>query len=109
MLAVILALALASPQAPAAPAPQAAPAAKARVQVFLDCKDECFGDYLREEIEFVDWVRDRENGDVHVLVTGTTTGGGGREYSVQMMGLRTFAGRDQTLKAITETGDPEDV
>ena len=109
MLAVVLALVLAAPQAPTVPAPQPAPSVRARLQVFLDCKAECFDDYLREEIEFVDWVRDRENGDVHVLVTSTTTGGGGREYSVQMMGLRTFAGRDQTLKAITETGDPEDV
>ena len=100
MLAVVLALFLSVPQAPAA---------QVRVQVFIDCNGECFADYLREEIEFVDFVRDRENADVHVLISDATTGGGGREYGVQMIGLRTFAGRDQTLKAVTNTGDPEEI
>jgi hypothetical protein len=100
MLALVLALFLAVPQAPAA-----AP----RLQVFIDCNGECFTDYLREEIEFVDFVRDRENADVHVLITNINTGSGGREYSVQLIGLRKLAGRDHTLKAVTNTGDPEDV
>ena len=100
MLAVVLALCLSVPQAPAA---------QVRVQVFIDCNGECFADYLREEIAFVDFVRDRENADVHVLISDTTTGGGGREYGVQMIGLRTFAGRDQALKAVTNTGDPEEI
>lgn len=87
---------------------QAPPAAGARLQVFLDCSD-CFSDFLREETGFVDFVRDRENADVHVIITSTSTGGGGREYSISLIGARTFAGRDATLKAVTGTGDPEEV
>jgi hypothetical protein len=100
MLPLLLALVMLAPQ-------QAPPAA--RLQVFIDCSGECFADYLREEIEFVNFVRDRGDADVHVIITSADTGGGGREFSVAMIGARTFTGRDQTLKAITGIGDPEDV
>jgi hypothetical protein len=33
--------------------------------VFLDC-DRCDGDYIRKEVTFVDYVRTREDADVHV-------------------------------------------
>ena len=84
------------------------PAAPPRLQVFLDCSD-CFSDYLREETSFVSFVRDRNDADVHVIVTSTSTGSGGREYSMSLIGARAFAGRDATLKVVTGTGDPEDV
>lgn len=96
---LLLTLALLSPQQPA----QAA-----RLQVFLDCHD-CFADYLREETDFVDFVRDRTQAAVHVIITNTGTGSGGREYVISFTGLGPFAGRDSTLKAFTGTGDPEDV
>lgn len=79
-----------------------------RIQVFLDCGD-CFADYLREEVKFVDFVRDRSQAAVHVIITNTRTGGGGREYVLTFTGLGPLVGRDYTLKAITGIGDPEDV
>ena len=86
----------------------AAPAAAPPLQVFLDCSD-CFSDFLREEVGFVRFVRDRNDADVHVIITSTGTGSGGREFSLSFTGARAFAGRDTTLKAVTVTGDPEDV
>ena len=79
-----------------------------RLQVFLDCND-CFADYLREEIDFVDFVRDRTQAGVHVIITNTGTGSGGREYVLSFIGQSALSGQDTTLKAITATGDPEDV
>ena len=64
-------------QQPLAPVP-------ARLQVFLDCSD-CFADYLREETEFVDFVRDRTEATVHVIITSTSTGSGGREYAISVL------------------------
>ena len=97
-----LTLAIAQAQAPGgAPAP--------RLQVFIDCQTDCFTDFLREETSFVDFVRDRNDADVHVIITSTNTGGGGREYNLSFIGARAFAGRELTLKAVTGTGDPEDV
>jgi hypothetical protein len=79
-----------------------------RLQVFLDCPS-CFADYLREETPFVDFVRDRTQAALHVIITETGTGSGGREYVLTFTGLGALAGRDGTLKTVTATGDPEDV
>ncbi len=38
--------------------------------VFLDC-DRCDDDYIRREITFVNYVRDRTESQVHLLITDT--------------------------------------
>ena len=65
--------------------------------MFLDCGP-CDFDYLRREIEFIDYVRDRKDADVHVLVTTQPTGAGGTEYVFKFIGLGRFAGVDDELK-----------
>jgi hypothetical protein len=101
MIALLLALTLGAPQQPAsAPSP--------RLAVFLDCGG-CFADYLREETPFVDFVRDRTQAGVHVIITESGTGSGGREYQLAFIGQGPLTGRDSTLKTATTTGDPEDV
>ena len=71
--------------------------AQGRVRVFLDC-GACDFDYLRQEIQFVDYVRDRADADVHVLTTTQNTGGGGTEYVFKFIGLGRFAGIDDELR-----------
>jgi hypothetical protein len=56
----------------------------------------------------VDYVRDRTEADVHVLVTTAETGGGGREYTVAFIGAGPFQGVDKTLKSVTTKSDTED-
>ena len=71
----------------AAVAPGAAPPATTRPRIFLDCPDGgCDFAYLRRELSYVDWARDRADADVHVLVTGDYTGDGG--YAAQLCFLR---------------------
>lgn len=72
-------------------------AAQDRIRVFLDC-GACDFNYLRQEIQFVDYVRDRTDADVHVLTTTQGTGGGGIEYVFRFIGLGRFAGMDDELK-----------
>ena len=86
----------------------AGPAAGARLKVFLDCQD-CFPDFLREEVTFVDYVRDRSESDVHVLVTSAGTASGGREYTLAFIGQKALLGTDRTLQAVTAVADVEDV
>jgi hypothetical protein len=71
-------------------------AAQDRVRVFLDCGG-CDFDYLRREIAFIDYVRDRKDADVHVLATTQGTGSGGTEYVFRFIGLGRFAGVDDEL------------
>jgi hypothetical protein len=103
VLAVILVFVLVPEEAAAL---QQKPASQ--LKVFLDCQG-CFSDFMRTEITFVDFVRDRTQADVHVLITTTETGGGGREYTVAFLGNERFKGADYTLKTLTTRGDPEDI
>ncbi len=93
--------------APAAPV--AADSAATRVRVFLDC-DDCDEDFLREELRFVDYVRDPAEADVHILVTAQSTGSGGQDRTLTLIGAGRCAGLADTLHAVsgpTETEDRE--
>lgn len=85
----------------------AAAAGQSRLNVFLDC-EECFEDFIRSEVAFVEYVRDPAEADVHVLVTVTPTGSGGSERALAFIGAGRFAGVEHQLKATTEAGDSED-
>lgn len=85
---------------------QAAPVGAApAVTVFLDCNaDHCDFDHFRREITWVSWVRDREDADVHLLITAQPTGGGGSRYTLDYIGQRGFAG---VRKSLSYVSDPD--
>ena len=65
------------------------------VNVFLDCNTfGCDFDFFRREIPVVNWVRNREDADVHILITSRPTGGGGRAFEMSFLGLGDFEGDD---------------
>jgi hypothetical protein len=101
-------LAAAASAAGLQPPPGQQAAAAPQLKVFLDCQD-CFSDFLRTEIEFIDYVRDPKEAEVHILITTAQTGGGGREYTVAFLGRGKFQGVDETLKTVTTSSDPDDI
>jgi len=80
---------------------------KTAPKVFIDC-GMCDIDYMRTEITFINYVRDRKEADVHVLVTSLRTGAGGREYTIAFIGQNRFDGIDDTHKYFTEKTNTED-
>lgn len=81
----------------------------AMLRVFLDCSGfNCQLDYLREEVELAEYVRDRSDADVHVLITTADTGAGGDEYTLAFIGLGKFQATSRTLRVTTEANEPED-
>ena len=77
--------------------------------LFLDCQDlHCEPDFYRQEIAFVDHVRDRTAADVHLLVTQQRTGGGGNAYTLAFYGQRRFEGLSDTLTLVVPQGSTED-
>jgi hypothetical protein len=76
-------------------------------KVFIDCSM-CDIDYTRTEITFVNYVRDRKEADIHVLVTSLRTGAGGREYTIAFIGQNKFEGINDTQKYFTEQTDTQD-
>jgi hypothetical protein len=101
-LALLAAIALA-PQARA----QEATAADGRLRVFLDC-NRCDFDYLRTELAYVDYVRDRADARLHILVTTQGTGAGGTAYTMSFIGLKDFAGKADTLVYTSRPTDTRD-
>lgn len=82
----------------------------APLRVYVDCQDwqACDFDFFRTEITFVNWVRDRQVADVHVLVTTQRTGAGGIEYTATFIGLRQFVGVTDTLKYVSVPAATQD-
>jgi hypothetical protein len=84
--------------APLAAAAQTAPAPPLRV--YLDCY-ECDTEYLRQNVLFIDYMRDRTDADLHVLVTTQGTGGGGTSWTLKIIGLGRFESVDRTMTFTT--------
>jgi hypothetical protein len=79
------------------------------IGVFLDCQTfyGCDVDHARREIPYVNWMRDRRDADVHVLITGRATGGGGQEVTLAFIGLRRFEGTADTLRHVSANTDTQ--
>ena len=108
MTSLLLAIALFFPQTPVAQGPPPGPPATGQLRIFLDCQYECDFDFLRTNVAFVDWVRDRESSDVHVLVTTQTTGGGGWNWTLKFIGSGSLLGVDESLTFATASTDTSD-
>lgn len=75
--------------------------------VYLDC-GACDVNYIRTNIEFVNYVRDQDDADIYLHITDQRTGGGGREYTLVFRGLGDFSTRRDTLRyssSSTDSGD----
>jgi hypothetical protein len=64
--------------------------------VFIDCHG-CDMNYTRQEIPWVNYVREVKEADVYVLVTNQGTGSGGNQYTYKFQGLGRFKGMNDTL------------
>jgi hypothetical protein len=79
------------------------------LRVFLDCERFiCDSDHFRREVDFISYVRDRMDAEVHVLVTSQRTGAGGEEYSFFFIGLRSRGGIQDTLRYVSHPNDTDD-
>jgi hypothetical protein len=80
---------------------------KAAPKVFIDCR-RCDRDYIRTEITFVNYVRDRQDADVHVLITTQRTGSGGQEYTMEFIGQQGYSHIKHTMRYVSNRTDVRD-
>lgn len=105
VLAAVLALPVVLAQEPV-PAPAASGEA---LRLFLDCPAYlCDLDFMRTEITFVNYMRDRRDAQVYVLVSTQETGSGGTEYTLTFIGQGPLAGRTDTLRYASRPAEPGD-
>jgi hypothetical protein len=76
-------------------------------RVFVDCS-RCDMDYIRTEITWVNYVRERKEADIHILGTVQRTGSDGWEYTFEFIGLRNFADIQHTLRYVSSRTDTSD-
>ena len=77
-------------------------------RVFLDMPT-TYHDYIKTEIPYVNYVRDRALAQVHILLTGEATGSGGTRYTLTLMGSQEFSGVDDTLSFYAEPSRSEEM
>jgi hypothetical protein len=69
---------------------------KGAVKIFLDCQS-CDMNYTREQITFVNFVRDVKEAQVYILITQQNAGSGGSQFTFSFQGLEKFRGMNDTL------------
>jgi hypothetical protein len=69
---------------------------KGAVKLFLDCES-CDINYTREQITFVNFVRDVKEAQVYLLITEQNAGSGGYQFTFSFQGLDIFKGMNDTL------------
>jgi len=66
------------------------------VKIFLDCQ-ECDMNYIRQEIPYINYVRDVREAQVYILETNQDAGSGGNEFTFTFQGQGVFKGMNDTL------------
>jgi len=76
--------------------------------VFLDCdRRVCDETFLRQNITFINYVRDRKDAQVHILVSAQAAGGG-FEFTFDFIGLEEFDGDDTRLVWVSSNTNTQD-
>lgn len=71
------------------------PAPAGRLRLYLELKQAWADEaYLREELPWVDWVRDPAGAQVQLILVVEAAGGGGSTYTIRLVGLGEFSGID---------------
>jgi hypothetical protein len=67
-----------------------------QLKVFINCQW-CYKDFLRTEITWVNFVQDRFDAQVDLLISNINTGSGGTNFGIQFIGQKEFIGMIDTL------------
>ena len=86
-----------------------AAAIQSGIRVFIDCPAGCYEDFIKTELDLIDYVRDKEVANLHLLITSQPAGNGGYEHTLLLIGLREFAGMLDTLRFFSGASDTDDM
>jgi hypothetical protein len=76
--------------------------ARAKLKVFVDCREGCDTKFLKTEITIVDFVIDRTAADEHVLITSQPVGSGGNQYQLNFYGQNNYKSYIDTIRFTTK-------
>ena len=77
------------------------------IRVYVDCFL-CDRSHIKSELTYLTFVRERQQADVHLLITRQGTGAGGTEYTVTFLGQNRFSAIHDTLRFISRQTQTRD-
>ena len=77
---------------------------KKAIKVFLDVPG-IDNEHIKREIPFVNYVRDRKQAQIHIMMTTKTTGSGGTKHFLFFIGQKEFTGKKTTLIYVSKQDD----
>jgi len=77
------------------------------LRIFIDCA-RCDMNYIREEVPYVNYVRDVKEAQLYILETRERTGSGGNKYTYSFVGQEEFTGINDTLFYSSRPDDTRD-
>ncbi|MCW3104228.1 MAG: hypothetical protein JWO09_2668 [Bacteroidetes bacterium] len=77
------------------------------LNVFINCNG-CYEDFLKTEITFVNYVRDKQSADVDLFITNQMAGVEYTKYNLCFIGMKKFAEVSDTLTYLSKSGNMED-
>ncbi|PKP21829.1 MAG: hypothetical protein CVU05_05930 [Bacteroidetes bacterium HGW-Bacteroidetes-21] len=78
------------------------------LKIYISCSD-CDMDFIRKEINYVNYVRDRHEAEVYIITTEQNSGSGGIIVTLDFIGQQSYAGMNDTLKISLRPDDTDDV
>jgi len=77
------------------------------VSVFLDCST-CDNSYIRQQIYFVNYVRDVQLSQIHIFITKQYNASGGGTFTLSFIGKKDFDGINNNLTYTSIKNNTED-
>ncbi len=77
------------------------------LRIFIDCA-RCDMNFIRDEVPYVNYVRDVKEAQLYILETREQTGSGGNRYTYAFVGQQEFAGMNDTLVYSSRPDDTRD-
>jgi hypothetical protein len=65
--------------------------------------------YIKKEIQFINYVRDLKEADVYIITALEETGSGGMSVTVFMVGQHNYSGMNDTIRIVASPDDTDDV
>ena len=78
------------------------------LKVFFDCPFNCHFDYIRTELKWVDFVRDRTDANIHILITTQDINGGGEKVFLNFIGQNNFKNITDTISVFNDANNTDD-
>lgn len=77
------------------------------LRIFIDCA-RCDMNFIRDEVPYVNYVRDVKEAQLYILETRERTGSGGNKYTYAFVGQQEFLGVNDTLSYSSRPDDTRD-